>query len=163
MTSIRNTGLLAVALVICALLAIASAPWALNQPALNFVFKPLATLIVMVYAWPRGHDTPVVRRWVLTGLCFSLAGDVFLMWPQQGFLPGLVSFLLAHRLSGGFHPHDAFRRHSVGVCSVWRFGGADPFATVARRAWRPAHPSRGLRAGLGQHGSASGGGVARSC
>ena len=92
----RNTKVLAAALLICALLAIASAPWALNQPTLNFVFKPLATLIVMAYAWPRGHDTLVVRRWVLTGLCFSLAGDVFLMWPQQGFLPGLVSFLLAH-------------------------------------------------------------------
>jgi uncharacterized membrane protein YhhN len=25
-----------------------------------------------------------------------LAGDVFLMWPKEGFLPGLVSFLLAH-------------------------------------------------------------------
>ncbi len=96
MASIRNIGVLAAALVTSALLAIASAPWALNQPALNFVFKPLATLIVMAYAWPRGHDTSVVRRWVLTGLCFSLAGDVFLMWPQQGFLPGLVSFLLAH-------------------------------------------------------------------
>ena len=92
----RNTLLLAAALMVCGLLAITSAPWALNQPALNFIFKPLATLIVMACAWPRGHNTPVVRRWVLTGLCFSLAGDIFLMWPQQGFLPGLVSFLLAH-------------------------------------------------------------------
>jgi uncharacterized membrane protein YhhN len=91
-----NTRLLAAALTVCALLAIASAPWALNQPALNFAFKPLATLIVMAYAWQRGHDNPIVRRWVLTGLCLSLAGDIFLMWPQQGFLPGLVSFLLAH-------------------------------------------------------------------
>ena len=46
----RNTKVLAAALLICALLAIASAPWALNQPTLNFVFKPLATLIVMAYA-----------------------------------------------------------------------------------------------------------------
>ena len=36
------------------------------------------------------------RRWVLIGLVCSLAGDVALMWPQQGFVPGLVSFLLAH-------------------------------------------------------------------
>ena len=96
MKIVHNTALLAAALLVCSLLAIASAPWALNQPALNVVFKPLATLIVMAYAWPRGGDAPLVRRWVLTGLCFSLAGDVFLMWPQQGFLPGLVSFLLAH-------------------------------------------------------------------
>ena len=40
-----------------------------------FVFKPLTTLL---------------------GLCLSLVGDVFLLWPSRGFLPGLVSFLLAH-------------------------------------------------------------------
>jgi uncharacterized membrane protein YhhN len=33
---------------------------------------------------------------VLAGLACSLAGDVFLLWPTAGFLPGLVSFLLAH-------------------------------------------------------------------
>ena len=87
---------LAAGLVVCAALAIASAPWALDAPLLNVVFKPLATLCVIAHAWPRGHDAPLVRRWVLAGLVFSLAGDVALLWPQQGFLPGLVSFLLAH-------------------------------------------------------------------
>ncbi len=77
-------------------LAIAAAPWALGQPVLAFVFKPLATLALIVYAWPRGRSTPLVRRWVLAGLCLSWVGDVALLWPQQGFLPGLVSFLLAH-------------------------------------------------------------------
>ncbi len=86
---------LALAAAVCALLAIASAPWALGQPWLNFVFKPLATLAIIAYAWPRGRGTPE-RRWVLLGLGFSLGGDVALLWPQQGFLPGLVSFLLAH-------------------------------------------------------------------
>jgi uncharacterized membrane protein YhhN len=33
---------------------------------------------------------------VLLGLGLSLCGDVALMWPERGFLPGLVSFLLAH-------------------------------------------------------------------
>ncbi len=87
---------LAAALVASAALAIASAPWALAMPVLNFVFKPLATLIVIAYAWRRGHDAPLVRRWVLAGLVLSLAGDVALLWPKEGFLPGLVSFLLAH-------------------------------------------------------------------
>ncbi|MDZ7592652.1 MAG: lysoplasmalogenase [Rubrivivax sp.] len=91
-----RTPWLASALVLCAALAIASAPWALAMPVLNFVFKPLATLVVIAHAWPRGQDAPVVRRWVLAGLVFSLGGDVALLWPQQGFLPGLVSFLLAH-------------------------------------------------------------------
>lgn len=88
--------LLAAATAACAVLAIASAPWALALPWLNFVFKPLATIAVIAYAWGRGHDQPVLRRWVLIGLAASLAGDVALLWPQQGFLPGLVSFLLAH-------------------------------------------------------------------
>jgi uncharacterized membrane protein YhhN len=88
--------LLAVATLITGSLAILSAPWALGQPWLNFVFKPLTTLLIIAYAWPRGAATPVRRRWVLAGLALSLCGDVALLWPQQGFLPGLVSFLLAH-------------------------------------------------------------------
>lgn len=82
--------------VLSAGLAIASAPWALGQPALNFAFKPLTTVLIIAMAWPRGRSTPVLRRWVLAGLLLSLAGDVALMWPKEGFLPGLVSFLLAH-------------------------------------------------------------------
>jgi uncharacterized membrane protein YhhN len=83
----------------CALLAIGSAPWALNAPALNFVFKPLATLCVIGVAVGRGAPDgagATARRWVLAGLVLSLAGDVALLWPAEGFLPGLVSFLLAH-------------------------------------------------------------------
>lgn len=87
---------LAVVAPVCAVLAILSAPWAFGQPWLNFVFKPLTTLLIIAYAWPRGRSRPVSRRWVLAGLWLSLCGDVALMWPQQGFLPGLVSFLLAH-------------------------------------------------------------------
>jgi uncharacterized membrane protein YhhN len=64
--------------------------------AVVFVAKPLATVGIIAWAWPRGADMPVPRRWVRIGLLLSLAGDVFLLWPQQGFLPGLVSFLLAH-------------------------------------------------------------------
>lgn len=96
MTPLQRTPVLAFLALLSATLAIVSAPWALGLPALNFLFKPLTTLLVMAYAWPRGQDAPLARRWVLVGLCFSLAGDVFLMWPQQGFLPGLVSFLIAH-------------------------------------------------------------------
>ena len=92
----HRTRSLAVALLVCATLAILSAPWALAQPALNFIFKPLATLVVIAHAWPRGRDLPLVRRWVLLGLVLSLVGDICLMWPKEGFLPGLVSFLLAH-------------------------------------------------------------------
>jgi len=88
--------LLAGALVVCAGFAIASAPWALAMPWLNFVFKPLATIVVIVYAASRGQRQPLLRRWVLAGLVLSLFGDVALLWPKEGFLPGLVCFLLAH-------------------------------------------------------------------
>lgn len=89
----------AAGLCICAALAIASAPWALAMPALNFIFKPLATLCVIAYASGRGAlsgEEALLRRWVLAGLWLSLAGDVALLWPDKGFLPGLVSFLAAH-------------------------------------------------------------------
>lgn len=63
---------------------------------LVFIFKPLTTLLIIAYAWKRGADVPLQRRLILAGLVLSLAGDVFLMWPKEGFLPGLVAFLLAH-------------------------------------------------------------------
>lgn len=79
-----------------ALLAVLAAPWALDLPALEWLFKPATTMLILAYAWQRGRRTPLLRTWVLLGLSLSLVGDVALMWPQQGFLPGLVSFLLAH-------------------------------------------------------------------
>jgi uncharacterized membrane protein YhhN len=88
-----NPALLPAAAALAALLAIAGN--LLAQPLLVWIFKPATTLLVIAWAWPRGADAPAVRRWVRAGLWCSLAGDVFLMWPQ-GFLPGLVSFLLAH-------------------------------------------------------------------
>lgn len=63
---------------------------------LAFVFKPLTTLLIIGFAWPRGAGAPKQRRLVRIGLVLSLAGDVFLLWPKEGFLPGLVAFLLAH-------------------------------------------------------------------
>ena len=81
---------------IAAALAIASAPWALAMPWLNFVFKPLATLCVIAWAALGRSDDGLVKRWIVIGLVASLAGDVALLWPVQGFLVGLVAFLLGH-------------------------------------------------------------------
>jgi len=58
--------------------------------------KPLTTLLVIAHAWQRGQPGDARRRALLVGLGLSLLGDVALLWPQQGFLPGLVAFLLAH-------------------------------------------------------------------
>lgn len=108
----RQAPLLAAAAAVCGALAILSAPWALAQPWLNFVFKPLTTLLIIAYAWPRGRARPATRRWVLAGLWLSLAGDVALLWPDRGFLPGLVSFLLAHLAY-----LRAFTRDGVGLAA----------------------------------------------
>lgn len=81
---------------VAALLAIGSAPWALDQPWLNFVFKPLATVCVIAWAALGRSDDGLVKRWIVIGLVASLAGDVALLWPVQGFLVGLVAFLLGH-------------------------------------------------------------------
>jgi len=79
-----------------ALLAIASAPWALDKPWLNVAFKPLATLCVIAWAALGRSDDGLVKRWIVIGLVFSLLGDIALLWPVQGFLAGLVAFLLGH-------------------------------------------------------------------
>ncbi len=81
---------------LCAALAIASAPWALAQPWMNAVFKPLATLCVIAWAVLARTDDALVKCWIVVGLVCSLAGDIALLWPVQGFLVGLVSFLLGH-------------------------------------------------------------------
>lgn len=95
-TSSNTPLLLALATVVCAAVAIAATPDVAGWRTLHLVFKPLTSLLVLAYAMRRGHDTPVARRWILAGLALSSVGDVALMWPERGFLPGLVSFLLAH-------------------------------------------------------------------
>src|SRR4051812_45176161 len=81
---------------VSAIVAIAASLLGPAYAALLFVFKPLTTVLVIVYAWPRGANSPRQQRFVRIGLVLSLVGDVFLLWPKEGFLPGLVSFLLAH-------------------------------------------------------------------
>lgn len=82
-----------------AVLAIASAS-GLLPAAVLWVAKPLTTVLVIAHAALRGRDDGrsgrAVRRALLAGLVLSLAGDVALLWPREGFLPGLVAFALAH-------------------------------------------------------------------
>ncbi|WP_430392232.1 lysoplasmalogenase [Dyella sp. 20L07] len=64
---------------------------------LHWICKPLTTLLILWLAW---HTLAPVsagyRRWIVIGMVFSLAGDIFLMLPQDAFVPGLVAFLIAH-------------------------------------------------------------------
>jgi len=79
-----------------ALMAIGAGLTAAQPNWLLMLFKPLTTVLVIVHAASRGEAGQPQRRALLVGLGCSLVGDVALLWPQQGFLPGLVSFLLAH-------------------------------------------------------------------
>jgi len=90
----------------------------------SFVAKPLTTLLIIAHAWQRGRSTPLLRRWVLVGLVFSLVGDVALLWPKEGFLIGLVAFLVAH------------------LCYLWAFTRVQPLA-----AWPWSFVAYGLLAG----------------
>jgi uncharacterized membrane protein YhhN len=83
-------------IVASAMLAIAAGSWALDQRALLFIFKPLTTALILLRAWPRGRDAPAARTALLIGLALSWLGDVALLWPQGGFVPGLIAFLLGH-------------------------------------------------------------------
>lgn len=88
--------LLPALIALSALIAIAALDgWGLPR-AWGFIAKPLTTILILAWAWPRGADEPRMQGRLRLGLLFSLSGDICLLWPQQGFLPGLVSFLLAH-------------------------------------------------------------------
>lgn len=93
MTRAAGTWLLAAA---AASGALAIAAEALGQRALYMAFKPLTTVLIIAWAWPRGADEPARQRALRLGLLCSLLGDVALLWPREGFLPGLLAFLLAH-------------------------------------------------------------------
>jgi uncharacterized membrane protein YhhN len=87
--------------VILSLLALCSAAldvWAVyNDSWLEYIFKPLTMLLIIVIAMrERRPESSYYKKMILCGLFCSLLGDVLLMMPQDLFLPGLVSFLIAH-------------------------------------------------------------------
>lgn len=90
-------GLVLALLVPSAALTIFSGPQWLAMAWLPWVFKPLSTVLILLYAASRQGDVPRRRALILAGLVFSLAGDVALLWPQ-GFVAGLLAFLVAHLL-----------------------------------------------------------------
>lgn len=85
-----------------ALAAIAGAllAWAYPEQSwqwLHWVAKPLTTVLIFALAWrARPAQSTRYQRWVLAGIGASLLGDIFLMWPGDLFVPGLLAFALAH-------------------------------------------------------------------
>lgn len=119
------------AVCVSAALTIVGSPGGLGHEWMPWVFKPLTTLLVIAHAALRAGDVPRRRRWVLAGLLFSLVGDVALLWPQAGFVTGLVAFLLAHlcyivaftattRLAAAWGPFAGYALLAVAVLSqLW--------------------------------------------
>jgi len=78
--------------------ALATATAALGLVDLHRVFKPLALLIAIIFVAARARPIRAMGRfdaYLLAGLVFSLAGDCLLMFSGY-FIPGLLSFLVAH-------------------------------------------------------------------
>lgn len=61
-----------------------------------YIFKPLTMVFIIGIALIRVCEVTGHRNLIVAGLCCSLAGDIFLMLPSDQFVPGLVSFLVAH-------------------------------------------------------------------
>jgi alkylglycerol monooxygenase len=78
--------------------ALATATAAQGLQELHHVFKPLAMMLAIAFVALRALRAGSIRSfdgWLIAALACSLVGDVFLMLPGQ-FIPGLVSFLVAH-------------------------------------------------------------------
>ncbi|MGC8855669.1 MAG: lysoplasmalogenase [Anaerolineae bacterium] len=61
----------------------------------RFFAKPGVMVALLAWLWS-SVGLGGIPQWFAAGLLFSLAGDVFLLWPERGFLSGLLAFLLAH-------------------------------------------------------------------
>lgn len=63
----------------------------------HYLFKPLTIIFVILIALESKFPTSSFYKYtIIAGLLFSLAGDIFLMLPRDRFIPGLISFLIAH-------------------------------------------------------------------
>lgn len=64
-----------------------------------YIFKPLTMIFIIGIACTGMKGNRSFYAYIiLTGLIFSLAGDIFLMLPANMFIQGLVSFLIGHIL-----------------------------------------------------------------
>ncbi|SFE13768.1 Uncharacterized membrane protein YhhN [Spirosoma endophyticum] len=64
---------------------------------LHYGCKPLIMALLLLYGWQcyRSMGAPMSIRWLLVGMVFALAGDVFLMIQEVDlFAPGLGAFLV---------------------------------------------------------------------
>ena len=60
------------------------------------VFKPLTLILIIVIATIFPATESYYKIFIVSGLLFSLLGDVFLIYPEQHFKKGLIAFLIGH-------------------------------------------------------------------
>jgi len=133
------------ALAVAGLLAVGN--WvavARSDKAVEYACKPAVMVALVWVALALDPDVATRRTWFVAALVLSLAGDVFLMLPRDLFVPGLVSFLLAHlayvaglRVDGG-----------TGAALVVAVSGVAAVAVplgrhILRAVRRGAHPPLG--------------------
>ena len=62
----------------------------------TYVFKPLTMILIIVIALlAKSPPSGRYKYAIIAGLFFSMAGDIFLIFPADLFIVGLVSFLIA--------------------------------------------------------------------
>jgi uncharacterized membrane protein YhhN len=67
-----------------------------QNKGLEYLCKPAVVLFLIGLALTLDPHDSGARSWFVVALVFSLAGDVFLMLPQDRFILGLASFFVAH-------------------------------------------------------------------
>ncbi len=91
-----NKAILTAGMIVCTLLHM-KAEYG-NIVILIHIFKPLSVICVLAMAvLVKQPESAKYKNLVVGGLFLSLVGDSFLMpWPENMFIFGLASFLLAH-------------------------------------------------------------------
>lgn len=125
-------GLTIVLLVLAAPVALVN--WvgtARDDRRLVWAAKPTTLVLLVLAALAIDAEDPTVRLWFVLGLVLSLAGDVFLMLPEETELPvppfllGLGAFLLGHiaYVVGMASDIDSWAFVAIGLLVVAAAGG----------------------------------------
>lgn len=89
-----------------------------------YLLKPATTSLIIILALSlSGQAGAFYKALIVLGLFFCLAGDVFLMLPTDQFVPGLVSFLIAHLLyTVGFASRTGFQFGLISLVPLLLYG-----------------------------------------
>jgi len=88
---------------------------------LRLATKPLLMILLVLFVLLQTYADNKIRILLLLAICFSLSGDVFLLFEQSSsanFMLGLVSFLVAH------------------ICYIWLFARIK-INRSPKRKWNP--------------------------